>query len=212
MKQIAPLVAAALLLSAGAARASVEQQQDPSKGPRTEGPVTLDDSTCDERTIRSDDGTVLGSGNVCIYLYSFDTTSEIDLTREYGAAWAQARFTPAQGWCATEVESRIELSEGDLERIAKGPARPGKVTTRLPMDARGNAIEEALISKAWTSSAGKTSNTAPAGKKPSTTSAWKGKSAKPVSLVGGLAYSYDILEGSPEKVGYGFSKLSVASC
>jgi hypothetical protein len=211
MKLLAALVTAALFLGAPA-HASPDHPLDPEKGPKTEGPVALDDVTCNMRPVRSDDGILLGNGEICIYLYSFDNLSELDPLRDYGAVWLQARFVPADGWCATAVKSELEMSGGTLEHIARAPSKPGKTTTKLALTARGNALEDALISQAWTAGPGAASNAAPAGELPAMSAAWQGKSAKPVSLVGGLAYSYEALQGAPGKIGYGISELSLASC
>lgn len=200
------------MLSGGSALASGDPQ-GPSKEPKVEGPLSSDGSQCSNDVVRSDSGTLLGRTEVCLYLYSFDTLSEIDLLREHGAAWLQARFVPEAGWCATSVSSRVALSGGRGEAISKDSAAGRKMDTKLTVTAAGNApLENGRVSQTWAAAKGTIETSAPDGGQPVVASKWQGKSAKPVNLVSGVAYSYDLLAGAPGKVNFGFTDFALTTC
>jgi hypothetical protein len=174
--------------------------------------VALDDTVCDERDVRSDEGALLGRSAACVYLFSFDTLSETDLLREHAAVWFQGIFTPSQGWCVTGLESRIQLTGGSLEGVTKATAKARRNTVSLTMDAGGSALENARITQRWIQRDGLAHTNVARGTTPGVRTAWTGRSSAPVTTVSGLAYSYDLLTGSPESISYGFSDLSLAAC
>jgi hypothetical protein len=208
LRLIAPLLLSGLLLGGPAAATTAELE--PSRGPSTQGPVTLDDSACTEREIKGDDGLLLGRAEACVFVYSFDTLRELDLQREYGAIWTQARFTPEPGWCSTELSVGLQMDGGTPEKTTKAPAKR-KALTRLVLNAHGNALEAAQISQSW-AHFGKTTNEVVKGDKVELSSRWKGKTDRSVSMVSGLAYSYNVLDGPPEGFAYGFDRFSLAAC
>jgi hypothetical protein len=151
MKVTRVLVAAlALCLTRVGPAGGAIGEPEPGSNPKTEGPIAIENSRCSNQTVRSDsDDTVLGHAEYCLFLYKFDTLSEVDVLREYGAVWLQARFDPAEGWCATDVATKVLVSGGRSEAITKAPRAGGKVATKLRLDAGGNALQEATISQKW---------------------------------------------------------------
>jgi len=205
------LSALALCLVLGAPAAASEVDQGPGSNPKVEGPVLQDNSQCSEQPVKGDSGDVLGRAETCIYLYSFDTLSETDVLREYGAVWLQARFVPAEGWCATDVGTRLELDGGQIEGTTKAPRETGaKVTTKLKLTAGGNALEDGAISQRWAAAPGDI--TTKSGEGHGVSSVWSGETSKPVNLVSGVSYSYEMLGAGPENIAFGFSKFSLVSC
>lgn len=188
-----------------------ELNRGPSSSPKTEGPVTQDRSQCSDQSVKSEAGEVLGRAEACVYVFSFDTLSEVDVLREYGAAWLQARFVPAAGWCATDVAMRLGLSGGQSEGTTKAPKERGRVATKLVLDAGGNALEAGSISQKWTAAPGGL-GTKPLEGQPGAVTSWSGETAKAVNLVSGVGYSYEMLGGAPESISFGFSRLSLSSC
>ena len=207
---LAPLVAALLLMGSSAALAEADRV-DPERGPKTEGPLTLEDTACDERAVKSDDGDVLGRAEVCLYLYKFDTLSENDLLQEHGAAWLQARFTPVDGWCVTDLTSRLQVDGGTMETVSKGRIKRGRVLVALPVNAGGSARESGMISQTWLEPAGLAHSNVTSTEDAAIKTIWRGHYAGPVSVVGGVGYSYDILS-PPSEIAFGLSELSLATC
>ena len=204
------LVAAAMLVVGGTAGATSEQPE-PSRQPRTEGPIGFDGSQCSDEPVVSDEGTVLGHSEICLYQYSFETLSERDVLNEYGAAWIQGSFTPAQGWCVTDVEAGIEITGGRYSSTSK-VATGKKASVRLALNAGGNALENAKISQPVSAAGGTFTTAAVKDANPGSAIEWRGKSAKAVAVVSGVGYSYPMLDGGPEKISYGFRHFAVASC
>lgn len=204
------LLAACLTLGGGVASASLAES-GPAGQPDTEGPVSFTDSACSDDVVRSDSGEVLGTTEACVFLYQFDSLSEVDVLREYGAAWLQAEFTPAEGWCATEVGSSLELTGGEAEGVSKDSEEGKKTLTKLTLTAGGNALENARISQTHVRGPGESETTATTGG-PNVGTKWEGKSSKPVSIVNGVAYSYEFLQGDPGKINYGFTNFSLEAC
>ena len=214
LRRIGSVVAVALVLGVlGGGHASASLDADgPSSQPKTSGPVELDGSQCSAQVVRADSGAVLGNAEVCLFLYSFEALSEVDLLRDYGAGWLQARFVPAEGWCATDVGAELRFSSGRMESISKATAKARKATARMIMTAGGNALEDGKVSQAWRSNVGLAHAVAPEAGRPAIAIDWKGSSSKAITLVGGLGYSYEILQAAPEKISYGFSKFGLTSC
>jgi hypothetical protein len=209
-KLLAPLLAACLAWAGASARAET-LPQGPEREPKTQGPLTLDTNRCSDDGVRSEDGTLLGKAVTCLYLYSFDPLSEIDVLRNYGAAWLQASFVPARGWCVTDLGAKVQMSEGDPEGISKTTPDGKKAATKLAITAGGTALEDGEISQTSVRGPGDLETIAPADR-PAVVSEWQGKSAKQISLVQGVAYSYEMLAGAPEKISFGFSDFAVESC
>ena len=206
IRALAPVLTACLIFSAtGASAGTVEEV-----GPKAEGPFKQDREQCSEDTVRSASGTVLGKTETCLFLYSFDRLSELHVTRDFGAAWLQTRFTPAAGWCTTELGAALSLSSGRLERVAQATTEGGKVTTRLTFNARGRALQEGRITQTAADPGGRL--VARESKGTSYGLDWRGKTDKAVSLVAGVAYSYDFLTGPPQKFSYGFTNFALTSC
>ena len=205
------LGALALCLVLGAPAAASEVDQGPSTKPQTKGPVALDSGQCSNQVVRSEsDNSVLGIADTCIYLYNFDTLSEVDVLREYGAVWLQARFVPAEGWCATDVGTKLELTGGQIEGTTKAPRTTGaKTNTKLKLTAGGTALEDGVISQRWTPAPGDIATKAEGN---GVSSVWSGETSKPVNLVSGLGYSYEMLGSGVEKIGFGFTKFSLVTC
>jgi hypothetical protein len=205
------LGALGLCLMLGAPAAGSEIDQGPSTKPQTKGPVALDRGECSNQQVRSDsDNSVLGLAEICVYLYSFDSLSEIDVLRDYGAVWLQTRFVPTEGWCATDIGTRLELDGGQIEGTTKAPRETGKVTTKLKLTAGGNALEDGSISQRWAAAPGDITTKSLDGHGASTV--WSGETSKPVNLVSGLGYSYEMLGSGPENIGFGFTKFSLVTC
>ena len=207
---LALFIAYFVLVGGGPVRAAETGAGGPSSQPKTSGPVELSDSQCSGQAVRSDSGTLLGQAQVCLYLYDFDNLSELDVLRDHGAGWLQARFAPAPGWCATEVGADMQFSGGRMESISKTTAKGRKATARLNLTAGDNALEDAKISQTWKPNGGPAHAVTDGG--PAISIDWSGSSAKAITLTGGLGYSYEILQGAPEKISYGFSKFSLATC
>jgi hypothetical protein len=132
--------------------------------------------------------------------------------REYGAVWLQARFVPTKGWCAAELATEIEVSGGRNEGITTGTGPGGhKMTSKLKLRAGGHALETGRISQSWTPAPGFLETTS-ASDTPSVTAKWEGRSNRAVNLVSGVGYSYEMLDGAPDKVAFGFNRFSLVSC
>lgn len=206
-----PAVVTGLLFFGGSAAQADADSYDPKKDPKTQGPLSLEDTACNGRDVRSDRGDLLGRAEVCVYLYDFDSLSETDLLTDHGAAWLQARFTPSDGWCATGLTSRLEIEGGTMENVSKARSRKGRTVVAMPVTAGGSALEEGKISQSWTQRGGIAHSNVVRTEDPAIKTIWDGRSAGPVSVAGGIAYSYDILS-SARQISYGFSELTLATC
>lgn len=124
-----------------------------SRDPRVSGPLSLAGSKCGPDEAKHE-GKTIAKVKSCLWLYEFDSTRETDLLRNYGVGWVQTTVNPVNGWCATKVDSNLNLPV-DMRRHSTAPtrrvqvARASRTTVKLKVDADGHAIEKASVAQSF---------------------------------------------------------------
>jgi hypothetical protein len=194
---VSVLLASSLLTTSAAAA-----QLDPRDEPSVSGPLTTSDDAC-ERGVERRGGRVVLRVRLCYDLYLLDPGAETDSERDYGALWIQTSVNPSPGWCATEVRTSALVRPGGAlvgfsPKKTRRSSTRARVTTRLKIDAGGQATEDAAISQRFT--------LYPRVLKPITsetsngqryTSRWRGNSGKKLAFAAGVEVAWTQGEGSP---------------
>lgn len=143
------LLGAALCLVAAPASGAVADQMNASEDPEVSGNLELRSEDCRSQEEKATTGTVIARGKTCLRVYSYSPAAETDTERNYGVAWLQSNVNSRAGWCASVVESDIDLPKVvAMESKAPKTMRIGRrktFETLLRTDAAGNGTEEASI-------------------------------------------------------------------
>jgi hypothetical protein len=107
---------------------------------------------CDRKK-QLDGETVAAVARRCLRFYRFDMGAESDPEHDYGVLWLQSTVDGRNGWCATEVASKVVLPPGlglhnHKPDAKRQQARRTEVTTDLSADANGTG-QPARVSQRW---------------------------------------------------------------
>jgi hypothetical protein len=197
-RTVAVLLACLAIVAAAPAHAGRQLRADDE--PTTEGPFYDPVTQCDDQTLKSDGKPVIKVA-FCIFFYSFDTLSELDVSDEYGVVWAQATFDAFAGYCTTELSFYVEVSPGTsvYDRIP-----PKRIKTKRPVgglfileaDAGGHAITPGTVSQSLQLLPG---NLTPLPEDESRVGlAWKGRSPSKLAFVTGAEIGWEMLATPPQ--------------
>ena len=168
--------------------------------PAISGPLSLAAEECDEQTLKADGRPVI-KVEFCIFFYQFNSLFELDLSYDYGVAWAQATYDALPGLCTSEVSFYVEVSPG-TEIYGRTPEEPAQTRKASPvivqLDAWANttAIQGGLVTQEFNLLPGKMAPTGETGESRVGVS-WKGRSAGKLAFATGAEIGWPALE-SPE--------------
>lgn len=120
------------------------------EAPRVSGPLRLSVKKCAESVETSGSG-VIARASSCVRLYTFNPGRESDPLRNYGVVWLHTELDTRRGWCAVRTWSdinvpsnkRVHARRPSLRRLSHRSMH----TTRLVVDAAGNASRNAVVKK-----------------------------------------------------------------
>ncbi len=168
--------------------------------PTVEPPLYQADKQCDDQTLRSGGKPVIKVA-FCVFFYTFDSISELDLNNEYGVVWAQATFDALPGFCTSELSFYVDVSPGTRihQRTPSEPAtarRPTPTLVEINATAGGNAIDEGLISQRFQLLPGKMKPIG-SGDDGRVGVSWKGRTREKVAFATGAEISWPMLASPP---------------
>ena len=175
--------------------AGAHAQLDADDRPTTRGPIASGPQlkSCKTEPGRDGGGNVVARFRVCSRYYLFNPDAETDDAKNYGAFWIQVQADAARGVCVKRIRTKLAYSGGVH---AKAP-KPGttvkagskkRYTTKLTIDAQGNAEDRASIRNSFVLRRGKM--TARTTKEGAYLLAWRGSSGKQLGFAAGLELSW----------------------
>lgn len=193
------LVCLAVLAGSPAHAARQLRADDP---PAAEGPLYDPIEQCNRQTLESDAGEPVVKVHFCIFFYSFDTLSELDVNNEYGVVWAQATFDALPGYCTSELSFYVEVSPGTTIHgrtppKPKAPKRPTTTNVEVAATAGGTALQEGLVSQRLKLLPGKMTPLAE-GTESRVGLSWKGRSPDKLAFATGAEIGWPMLEAPPQ--------------
>ena len=152
------------------------------------------------------EGEVVARAKICLFLYSFDPAMEDDEVNDYGVMWAQTNVDTKGGWCAFTVHTEVYVPE-DMpihNRVpnAREIEKRTTVTSKLTVDADGNATETGSVKKRLTLFPDSLSRSRKDGgdRKDLVRVTWRGETAAKLGFVSGLEVSWPVETGPPDTV------------
>lgn len=187
------VVLAVLLALAAPARAQSDRYTAP---PTAEGPLVASapGPSCEEQEL-SGPRTSDGRKGACEWHYSLLPAAENDLEHEYGATWLQVDFDPPTGTCIGKVQLSYDFEGAEVVSATRSSATKYKSPTRvretLEVDAGGKASSPASV---FTDTVAQPGRVKVGVTKDSLRYSWRGRSAKPVSIVLGWQLRFSVSE------------------
>jgi hypothetical protein len=128
-------------------------QLDATDQPEVSGPLTRQSNECRTQRERFE-GNIVAVGKTCLRIYLLDPNSETDVDRDYGVVWLQSTLNSSHGWCATKVQSDVNLPHDVTieRRVPRGLVEIGRrksYTSRLVASANGAATQNGEISQSF---------------------------------------------------------------
>lgn len=177
-----------------------------SNKPVTRGPIVHDGSTYSGRDCGSDSasfgGEVVARYKTCSFFFRFNPANETNPDRDYGVLWLQSHVNPTNGWCASKVTTKLELSLGSGRRVDKAtertsrPSSPKTIRQRLKVTANGMTTTPGVVRKSfkvfrhvWSSDYLRAKDTLKL--------FWDGATRRTVGSAGGVAISWPAAGGPP---------------
>lgn len=188
------VVALTALLLANATPAWA-RQLDARDEPEVSAQLTREVRRCHREALKNQ-GQVVVRFDGCIYFYSFDPLSEIDLVNDYGVVWLQVNVDAAPGWCTTNVDASIELP-GNVSRYGQVPSEsastrtPVSATVELPAEAGGNSLTSGYVRQRLTMYP---SETADASDDEVVGLSWNGETTDKLAFVLGVEIGWSMLD------------------
>ena len=99
------MVAGVLLVPSPSGAAT---QMNATDDPRVTGDLELQTDGCRSQQ-ENYRGQVVAKGKTCLRIYTYDSASEDDTSRNYGVVWLQSNLNSSRGWCGSEVLSDVDL-------------------------------------------------------------------------------------------------------
>lgn len=128
-------------------------QMNATDDPRVTGDLELQTDGCRSQQEKYR-GEIVARGKTCLRIYTYDSASESDMTRNYGVVWLQSNLNSSRNWCGSEVLSDVDLP-GNIRVESRDPrsvdvnrnAKPYE--TSITVEAGGNVSSptEAKISQ-----------------------------------------------------------------
>jgi hypothetical protein len=186
------------------APAHAARQLDARDEPATQGPLELAGQECDDQTLKSD-GKPVVKVSFCIFFYQFNSLFELDLSNDYGVAWAQATFDAMPGLCTSKLSFYVEVSPGTqiFGRTPTGPARAkkaGRISAEIPVSANANALQGGSVSQEFLMLPGKMAPT-DLEEASRVGVSWTGRSPNKVAFVTGAEIGWPALETPEMRLG-----------
>jgi hypothetical protein len=155
-----------------------------SRPPSTEGPLVAAPlgPTCAEEELMTPTGN--GRKGVCEWHFSLAPAAEDDLVNDYVVSWLQIDADPPAGSCIRRIRLSYELEGAEIVSATRSGSTSYKSTRRLEeslsVDAGGEALSAASI---FTETLARPGRIDVRVKKDSLRYSWRGRSAKPLSIV-----------------------------
>jgi hypothetical protein len=123
------------------------------EAPEVSGPLSRQSFECKTQRERFD-GDVVAVGKTCLRIYVLDPRSETDVDRDYGVVWLQSTLNSSGGWCATKVQSDVNLPHDVTieRRVPRGLTEIGRrkrLTSRLVASANGSASTNGVVEQRY---------------------------------------------------------------
>jgi hypothetical protein len=197
-KLLAVLLVCLAVLGGSAAHAARQLRADDE--PAVEPPLYQSDKQCDDQTLKSGRKPVIRVA-FCVFFYTFDSLSELDLNNDYGVVWAQASFDALPGFCTSELSFYVDVSPGTrIHQRTPSKAVTAKRTTAMDVEiaatAGGNAIDDGLISQRFQLLPGLMKPIG-SGEAPRVGVSWKGRTPAKVAFATGAEISWPMLAPPP---------------
>lgn len=183
-----------LMLLLQASPAGAAKQLKARKAPKTSGPVEKSARGCETQTVRAE-GRMIARVEACVFFFTFDPFSEVDVIRDYGVAWVQLTFDAGKGLCADEVGVTVEFPEGtEIHRVEPERAivgtRAQRANVRLDATAGDFALENGSVSQKFTAIPASLRSETDARR---ATILWNGHTGTKIAVVGGAEVSWSML-------------------
>lgn len=142
----------ALLVPAMQASAQTTQM-NARQAPEVSGPLSQQSLECKTQRERFQ-GNVVAVGKTCLRIFVLDPSSETDVDRDYGVVWLQSTLNSSRGWCATKVQSDVNLPHDVTveRRVPRGLTEIGRrkrLTSRLVVSANGSASTNGEVTQRY---------------------------------------------------------------
>lgn len=208
-KVLAALLVCLAVLAGPPAHAA--KQLDANDPPALQGPLEAAGEQCDEQTLKSNGKPVIDV-EFCIFFFQFNSLFELDLSNDYGVAWAQATFDALPGLCTSEVSFYIEVSPGTqiYGRLPQEPVKarkPASIAVELAAPANGNAIQPGLVSQEFRLLPGKMTPTATE-EEARVGVSWNGRASGKLAFATGAEIGWPTLESPEMSIGAESIKLT----